>query len=64
MKLDIVQRTMGDHDTSYDESFDSSTDGDLTMVSYPTIGLQLTAGLALRPLHQRTDPQGHRRLDF
>ncbi|KLT42795.1 kinesin-domain-containing protein [Cutaneotrichosporon oleaginosum] len=32
MKLDIVQRTMGDvGDSSVDESFESSTDGDLTM---------------------------------
>ncbi|BEJ03248.1 hypothetical protein CcaverHIS641_0104230 [Cutaneotrichosporon cavernicola] len=34
MKLDIVQRTMGDSaDTSYDDSFDSATDGDFTMDS-------------------------------
>lgn len=36
MKLDIVQRTMGnDEDTSYDETFDSAFDGDETMVSVP-----------------------------
>ncbi|GMK58260.1 hypothetical protein CspeluHIS016_0502920 [Cutaneotrichosporon spelunceum] len=41
MKLDIVQRTMGDSsDTSYDESFVSTTDGDFTMdsLSDPFLG--------------------------